>query len=55
MSNLIYHLELFQGDIVMDEFVRETFNGEDTKRDAVSLQKYYWPNRIVHFKFNKCI
>lgn len=36
----------------MDGFVREVFNGEAAKRDAVSLKSYYWPKGIVHYEFD---
>lgn len=44
--------ELFQEDIVMDDYVRAVFNGEAEKRDAVSLDTYRWPNRIFHYEFD---
>jgi hypothetical protein len=46
---------MFQEDIVMDDYVRDVFNGEAQKRDAVSLEKYHWPTRTVHYVFDRDI
>ena len=35
----------------MDDYVRNMFNGEADKRDAVSLKKYRWHLRIVYYEF----
>ena len=39
----------------MDDYVRDVFNGEAQKRDAVSLEKYHWPTRTVHYVFDRDI
>jgi hypothetical protein len=36
----------------MDDYVRDVFNGEAGKRDAVSLASYHWPARTIHYKFD---
>ena len=36
----------------MDDYVRDVFNGEAQKRDAVSLAKYHWPTRTIHYEFD---
>jgi hypothetical protein len=48
----LFFSELFQADIVMDDYVRDVFNGEAGKRDAVSLASYHWPARTIHYKFD---
>lgn len=35
----------------MDDYVRNVFNGEADKRDAVSLQKYRWQDRTIYYEF----
>ena len=35
----------------MDDYVRNVFNGEADKRDAVSLQKYRWRARTIYYEF----
>ena len=36
----------------MDDYVRDVFNGEAQKRDAVSLESYHWPTRRIHYAFD---
>ncbi|XP_028400521.1 zinc metalloproteinase nas-13-like isoform X2 [Dendronephthya gigantea] len=43
--------QLFEEDIVMDDYVRDVLNGLAGKRDAVSLQSYRWPERTIYYEF----
>lgn len=36
----------------MDYYVRDMFNGEADKRDAVRIESYHWKNWVIFYEFD---
>ena len=48
-------LELFEGDIIMDESLRAAVLGKADKRSVLKNRKKLWPNGIVYYEIDKDI
>ena len=52
MHGLFCLADLFEGDIVMDESLRASVLGDDSKRDSVRDESYLWVDGYVPFELS---